>query len=433
MSLLWIVYEGVVCLSEAVVAFLLFRRQLGIDKPKLYIALGLLPLIAVGTMIMNHMSLHWAIVTGVNVVVFTLYSSFLFGGSLTRRIIWGVTPHLIFCVSDFIISFVMTLTQRGESSITPSTGTRAIALLLYMACNFAIMLLLFTVKPREGFIPPLLRYMPVALIALGIAALLYHANQLFELEALGVSVVPCGIANAMILLLCAGLLLLSHFLSQIYQKNLDAQKELQQAKLEVEHIRQVEAMYRYVREWRHDMSGTLSTLSMLAKNNECGSIVRYIGEMDDAAQNASLLIGTGNPAIDATITIKLISAQKQHINVNSTLAIPENMSVDASDVCSVIMNLFDNAINAVVLLPEEERTIDFSMSVAGKMLKIRLFNPCDGLYEYENGRLATTKNKKSEHGVGLERVRHIAEKHSGYMLLKPLPETFEAVVLLQLV
>ena len=67
-------------------------------------------------------------------------------------------------------------------------------------------------------------------------------------------------------------------------------------------------MYDYVREWRHDIKCMVSTVSILAEKGEYESMKDYLRELNGAADETKLLISTGNPALDATISAKLMLA-----------------------------------------------------------------------------------------------------------------------------
>ena len=80
------------------------------------------------------------------------------------------------------------------------------------------------------------------------------------------------------------------------------QKDLQKTKLEAENVSQVSAMYDYVRSWRHDVKGMVSTISGLSQRGDYESVNKYLSELGAAAEETKVIVSTGNPAIDATIS-----------------------------------------------------------------------------------------------------------------------------------
>ena len=75
-------------------------------------------------------------------------------------------------------------------------------------------------------------------------------------------------------------------------------------------------------------------------------------------------------------------ADKNGATVDHTISVPENMEIESTDICSIVLNLMDNAIEAVSALPPEERRIELEVIDKGGMLAVRVQNPCNGEYKF---------------------------------------------------
>ena len=142
------------------------------------------------------------------------------------------------------------------------------------------------------------------------------------------------------------------------------------------------------------------------------------------------IVSTGHPAIDATISAKLMLADKMNIEVIHSVSVPEEIAFDSTDICSIIMNLMDNAIEASAMLPKADRAIELSVIMQNNMLKLNVINTCVGDYEFDGDKLITTKEDADIHGIGLERVKKITDKYNGFFKMEPGEHSFEATVLL---
>ena len=72
------------------------------------------------------------------------------------------------------------------------------------------------------------------------------------------------------------------------------------------------------------------------------------------------------------------------------------------------------------------------MTVSDEMLKISMFNYSNGIFDIKNGAFQTTKADKSNHGIGLRRVKNIVEKNGGQMLAEPCKDGFSVLVFIPL-
>lgn len=433
MDLLWQAYEYFVCLSEAALVYYLFSNQLGIKNGRKVPCLAFVPLFASGVFAMNRLSWSWALVTAISLLLMSIYALLGFGGSVTRKLLWAAVPSVVFAFDDhFILSVLMIVSAQGADAIFPMTTLRAFALAAYVMANTLVMVFLSKKNMVAGSLPMFYRLLPLLVALLGVITIMAHEEQYDTLLQSSIVILPCAATNIVIVLLCGGTTLILYYSSTLYQKNLDAEKELQLRRLEAENIEQIKSMYESVRGWRHDMRGTLSALKALAESKDYDSMAGFIQELDSAVESTGITVSTGNPAIDAVISEKLLRANRSGVHVSPILAIPENIKVNAVDTCSVIMNLLDNALEAVENLPEAARQVDFSLQLVGAMLKIHVKNASSGCYRYEQGELTTTKADRAVHGFGLTRVRHIAEKHGGFVQIEPRETSFEVSVLLGL-
>lgn len=431
MELFWTILELISCMSEPIFVFFLFSSKLGCNRKKRSIAIALIPVMAVLTFFMNRAELPWYVVSLIGLLEFLVYAFSIFDGSAANRALFGATPSLVFVITDHtVFSIMMLITSRWQESLIPANWLRLIGISLYIVLLAITLIVLLSIKRFDGELPLVFSIAPIILAVLGIISILIHEAQYEKLSKAGLDVLPCTLTNLAISFLCAASALLLHLSSVIYKKNLDSQKEIQQRKLENDHITQVGFMYEYVREWRHDMIGLFSTIDSLAKEQNCDEIRRVISEMGACAKETAIIVNTGNPAVDATISGKLIMAKEENIKLNCVLAIPPALKIDQTDVCSILINLLDNAIYAAKQLDINEKTIDLVVSLQGNMLKISVKNPSSGKYVFAGKELCSTKKNSVDHGLGLKRIKRIVEKYDGYVELHPYENSFEAAVLL---
>ncbi len=185
-------------------------------------------------------------------------------------------------------------------------------------------------------------------------------------------------------------------------------------------VRKIEAE----REYRHDMRHNLAVIEGLAKQGECDKIVEYAGKL-----NSSFGVPGGepervscckDPELNAVLSEYISRAEKAGCKVTHNLVLPEMIPFERSDICLVLANTIENAINACSELPEDSRYIKISAEYRdGHRLLISVENPCSREVRFdENGLPIPDKpstERSEEHGIGLRSVKRIAEKYNGFL------------------
>lgn len=188
---------------------------------------------------------------------------------------------------------------------------------------------------------------------------------------------------------------------------------------------EVENMYAKMRGWRHDYRHHIQTMKVHAAKGEMEEIQRYLDMLDHDLTNVETVVKTGNRIADAVLNSKLSLAGERQIQVKAKAEIPVLLSVPELDLCVIIGNLLDNAMEACMELPPEKRLIRIYMEMKGNYLYIAMTNTAGG---GKKKHFATTKG--AGHGLGLLRVDEVVKRHGGYITRASEAEAFSTEVLL---
>lgn len=201
---------------------------------------------------------------------------------------------------------------------------------------------------------------------------------------------------------------------QLFAKLIDRRIAAYQRQLIETHYQEVENMYRQMRGWRHDYRNHIQTMKVLASSGDLEGIRSYLDRLDTDLNTVDLAVKTGNAMADAILNSKISLAKSRDIPVQVDAHIPVRLKMSELDLCCVIGNLFDNAIEASLALPPEERLIRVYMDMKGTQLYLSFTNfTAGGKREKQGGRFLTTKGEG--HGFGLVRVDAIVERLEGYL------------------
>ena len=200
----------------------------------------------------------------------------------------------------------------------------------------------------------------------------------------------------------------------LISKQIDKRIAAYQRELIETHYQEVENMYRQIRGWRHDYRNHIQMMKVLAANGDMDALKAYLDELDTDLNTVDTVVKTGNPMADAILNSKISLARSRNIPTQVDAHIPVKLKMSELDLCCIIGNLFDNAMEASMALPEEKRMIRVYMDMKGTQLYISFtnFTAAKKLSKVGKG----FKTSKGEgHGFGLVRIDDIVSRYDGYL------------------
>ena len=197
-------------------------------------------------------------------------------------------------------------------------------------------------------------------------------------------------------------------------KQIDKRIAAYQRELIETHYREVENMYRQIRGWRHDYRNHIQMMKVLAASGDMDALKAYLDELDTDLNTVDTVVKTGNPMADAILNSKISLARSRNIPTQVDAHIPVKLKMSELDLCGIIGNLFDNAMEASMALPEEKRMIRVYMDMKGTQLYISFTNFTAAKKLSKVGRGFKT-SKGEGHGFGLVRIDDIVSRYDGYL------------------
>ena len=214
-----------------------------------------------------------------------------------------------------------------------------------------------------------------------------------------------------------------------FSKQIDKRIAAYQRELIETHYWEVENMYRQIRGWRHDYRNHIQMMKVLAANGDMDALKAYLDELDTDLNTVDTVVKTGNPMADAILNSKISLARSRNIPTQVDAHIPVKLKMSELDLCCIIGNLFDNAMEASMALPEEKRMIRVYMDMKGTQLYISFtnFTAAKKLSKVGKG----FKTSKGEgHGFGLVRIDDIVSRYDGYLSRNSEDGAFTTEILL---
>ena len=213
--------------------------------------------------------------------------------------------------------------------------------------------------------------------------------------------------------------------------------EEQQVKAMKKRLEEAENFYGSIRKVRHEMKNHMANIKGLAGAGEYGEIEDYVRRMDETMQELEYKYVTGNAVTDVIINDKCRRAEKAGIRFDADFRYGGEIPV--FDLGIILNNLLDNAIEACEKLESGKGFIRLMLKRKKQFLLLEVENSFDGTVPVQtDGGLALPTTKQStlpgiitEHGIGLENVRDVAERYFGGVNIKVKGDVFHVTVMLQ--
>ncbi len=206
------------------------------------------------------------------------------------------------------------------------------------------------------------------------------------------------------------------------ERNRRAVLEKQVVSME-EHARELERLYSGVRSMKHDMKNQLAVLGSLIGRREGGEeLPGYLEQLNHTLGKLDLPFQTGSTVVDSLLSMKYHEVCEKLPGVRfeaDGLIFPKDCPVQPTDLCIILGNALDNAIEACEKAKgstgQEEGFIRLRSQCCRETLLLIMENNFDGELRLCRGNAfpGTTKADSDAHGIGMHNIRTAARRCGG--------------------
>lgn len=216
----------------------------------------------------------------------------------------------------------------------------------------------------------------------------------------------------------------------ILDKIINKRIERYQSELLQKYCDEVESMYRKMRGWRHDYHNHIQAMQASMALGKYDEVSRYLSDLNDDLTSVDTVIKTGRVMVDAILNGKLNIATQNEIPVNAKAKIPDGTPVSDIDLCVIIGNLLDNAVEENRRLDKQSRFIRIYIGKKNTQFYLSVTNAAGKKQQKSGSRFESSKGV--EHGFGLSRVEAVVKKYGGYFSADSEDGGFTAEILIPL-
>lgn len=216
----------------------------------------------------------------------------------------------------------------------------------------------------------------------------------------------------------------------LFGRMIDRRTAAWQNELMARHYDEVQNIYKTMRGWKHDYHNHIQTMKAHLSLGQIEELSEYLSTLDQDLAAVDTMLKTGNIMVDAILNSKLSLIKSKDIRINAKAAVPQTLAVSEIDLCVMIGNLLDNAMEACLRQEQGERFIRVYIGVLKGQLYLYVSNSAGEIVK-ENGRYRSSKINGT-HGFGLFQIDRIVEKYKGYVNRQNEEGVFATEVLLPL-
>ncbi len=181
----------------------------------------------------------------------------------------------------------------------------------------------------------------------------------------------------------------------------------------------------------HDLHNHIGVLRRLLSHSKTEEAIQYLDALKAPIAEITDTVWTGDEAADYLIGSKAAAAKAAGISFRVQAEFPRRADIKSVDLCAILGNLLDNALEAAGQVPDPNRRfITLTIRRIHQMLVIKAENSFSIPPVREKDSLKTTKTGGGLHGWGLKSVQSASEKYDGILQTSCTRDTFTAVVTL---
>jgi len=344
-------------------------------------------------------------------IIYILFSIFYFKVKL---------PYifLLICLEYFTMAILMKIISEffyflmGVNSATSTFNDEILCFYFSYAALFILISIVeyFFNNRRKGIINPyemiLFQFLFFTIFVISLSLFLYQEKKFY------------AILLIILIYFFIFIFLLYYFFKKITQQKqteYDLKLALDLSKLTHDYEERLEQNTAMLRSLRHDLKNHLIAIEGYINAENTDKALDYIHTISSETIFPDTLVNTKSVPLSALLSRKKQLCQEKEILFTPEIITTSSLVTDI-DLCIIVGNLLDNAIEAAEKVEDQNGYIDFSLQARNNIIHILCCNNYLTQPITSRGKLITHKVKqKSLHGIGLENMQKLVDKYDGTM------------------
>ncbi len=179
---------------------------------------------------------------------------------------------------------------------------------------------------------------------------------------------------------------------------------------------EIKNVYINMRGWRHDYHNHIQAMKAYSSMGQYNELEDYLGKLEYELESVDQLVQSGHIMMDAILNSKITIMMKHNIQVDFKALLPESIKIKDVDLCIIVSNLLENAIESCNELDTENRFIRVFSEVHKSQFYLSVQNSANEELSFDQKHYISSK--RGNHGLGIKRVQFLTDKYDGYLNLQ---------------
>ena len=372
--------------------------------------------IAVGMVMLNLLNLSISFPTLLYVVIaLALGAQILYRGKFLEFLFASIGYVAFLTFVDMASVFVMTQVGMGSiinQVLSGFSTSRIVYIAAIKILEILIVFLFCMLLQKRVIYKREKRYtITVICLVLGSVGSVYWVMQSEILVGFKLNFVQIMLSLSSILVICT-----TYFFLQMREVKKEQEYTEQKNQILEKNYLAAKESYESNARLYHDMRNHFILLQQYLADGKNAEAQEYLGKIVGDRSTYSIGQWTGIEAVDYILSQKADIARRQGIQVNIHAEYPKDCKIEPVDLCTILTNVFDNAIEACEKCPQGvERKITLTIRRIHQFIIIKIANSSMDSPTIRKGAIVTSKKDQRSHGWGLQNVKVTVEKYHGAM------------------
>ena len=374
---------------------------------------------------------------GLGGVIYTVYafliSLFLLQGTVIKKLFVSILNNIIALFVNVLVSSAVSAAFKENIAViyTEQSIIRLIAvisaqILMFIFCDLLIKIIRkdkLSLNKKEWFL-----ILTTFIFSFSTIAIIHITQTYYDIPRAATLLMLFAEISSVILFVASFYIIFA--LSRSNKESEELRILRQQHEYRIQYANNIKMQYDEIRRIRHDMKQSYSVIESLISDEKYTEASEYVKSNISSFGKSEVIIDVGNDFVNAILNSKLTFAKSIGIEVicSSTSNI---WGIDDTDLCSLLGNMLDNAIEACEKC-KGEKLIETSISIRENKCCIIVSNSVETEILKNNKALKTTKKDTENHCFGVRSIRTIAEKYGGVVNFYQERNMFNCQVVLML-
>lgn len=195
------------------------------------------------------------------------------------------------------------------------------------------------------------------------------------------------------------------------KKNIELIAQNNKNEIEYDHIMRITKDNHELRKIRHDIINQHLSVSTLLNNNAINDAINMLNSIDENIYDKIPVSYCSNNLLNAIFQFEASKASNMKVTLKIDAMCPDTINIADNDLCSLLTNVIDNAIEAAT--KTDNKNVKIICKKVNNNFVIHVENSFSENNKKKSNFFTSSKQNAAMHGIGMDIVKQIVKKYNG--------------------